>query len=117
MLNIIVNINVFFNLLNNMLIVQLTDDVDLLLFTNRSNSSNLLNLAAAVEPVEKVVGLALPGRAHGVRGVLPPVERPPPAAHAAAAARVRYRHGRAPVPRAVQRAEPRPAVTCRGGPR
>ena len=33
--------------------VQLTDDVDLLLFTNRSNSSNLLGLAAAVEPVER----------------------------------------------------------------
>ena len=65
---------------------------------------------AAVEPVEEVVGLALPGGAQGVGRVLPPVQRPLSSSGGqAAAARVRDRDGRAPVARAVQRAEPSPA--------
>ena len=64
---------------------------------------------AAVEPVEEVVGLALPGGAQGVGRVLPPVQRPLSSSGQSAAARVRDRDGRAPVARAVQRAEPSPA--------
>ena len=65
---------------------------------------------AAVEPVEEVVGLALPGGAQGVGRVLPPVQRPLSSSPGqSAAARVRDGDGRAPVARAVQRAEPSPA--------
>ena len=80
-----------------------------MIIESRAIGSIMGPTCAAVKPVEEVVGLALPGGAQGVGRVLPPVQRPLSSSGQSAAARVRDRDGRAPVARAVQRAEPSPA--------